>query len=169
MSAQSNENNKPSRDLRKHEIAEQLLAKIVGGKLAPGEQISERTWATRFGVAQASIREAINILAHDGFVTKESGRSARVVSLSEEDVVQLYQVRAGLEGIAGYLAAAAAPMLPTCNPSSRTCTMLQMHVTVKRSPIVIFAFTWSSAGSPVIPISSTMPTKSSGPSSLLCE
>ena len=99
------ESTKSSRDLRKHEIAEQLLAEIVGGTLSPGEQISERIWGARFGVAQASIREAINILAHDGFVTKESGRSARVVSLSEEDVVQLYQVRAGLEGMAGYLAA----------------------------------------------------------------
>lgn len=105
MSAHSKENNKSGKDLRKHEIAEVLLAEIVGGTLAPGEQISERTWAARFGVAQASIREAINILAHDGFVTKESGRSARVVNLSEEDVVQLYQVRAGLEGMAGYLAA----------------------------------------------------------------
>jgi DNA-binding GntR family transcriptional regulator len=107
MSAHSKENNRSGKDLRKHEIAEQLLAEIVGGTLAPGEQISERTWATRFGVAQASIREAINILAHDGFVTKESGQSAHVVNLSEEDVVQLYQVRAGLEGMAGYLAAAA--------------------------------------------------------------
>jgi DNA-binding GntR family transcriptional regulator len=59
----------------------------------------------KFGVAQASIREAINTLANNGFVTKESGRSARVVNLSEEDVVQLYEVRAGLEGMAGYLAA----------------------------------------------------------------
>jgi DNA-binding GntR family transcriptional regulator len=105
MSAHPKEINRSNKDLRKHEIAEFLLAEIVGGTLSPGEQISERTWATKFGVAQASIREAINILAHDGFVTKESGQSARVVSLSEEDVVQLYQVRAGLEGMAGYLAA----------------------------------------------------------------
>src|ERR1700733_7024561 len=94
-----------TKDLRKHEMAERLLSEIVGGGLAPGEQISERTWAQRFGVAQASIREAINILERDGFVTKESGRSARVVNLSEEDVFQLYQVRAALEGMAGYLAA----------------------------------------------------------------
>jgi DNA-binding GntR family transcriptional regulator len=105
MSAQSQEDDRSGRDLRKHEIAEVLLAQIVGGTLAPGAQISERTWAVKFGVAQASIREAINILANDGFVTKESGRSARVVNLSEEDVVQLYEVRAGLEGMAAYLAA----------------------------------------------------------------
>jgi DNA-binding GntR family transcriptional regulator len=94
-----------TKDLRKHEMAERLLSEIVGGGLAPGEQISERTWAQKFGVAQASIREAINILEREGFVTKESGRSARVVNLSEEDVVQLYQLRAGIEGMAGYLAA----------------------------------------------------------------
>ena len=75
------------------------------GGLAPGEQISERTWAQKFGVAQASIREAINILEREGFVTKESGRSAKVVNLSEEDVFQLYELRAGIEGMAGYLAA----------------------------------------------------------------
>jgi DNA-binding GntR family transcriptional regulator len=103
MSAHKGENK--SKDLRKHEIAEQLRSEIVAGNLAPGEQISERTWASQFGVAQASIREAINILERDGFVTKESGRSARVVNLSEEDVFQLYQVRAGLEGTAGFLAA----------------------------------------------------------------
>ncbi len=103
MSAQIRDDK--SKDLRKHEIAERLLSKIVSGQLSPGGQISERTWGQKFGVAQASIREAINILERDGFVTKESGRSARVVNLSEEDVVQLYQVRAGLEGMAGYLAA----------------------------------------------------------------
>jgi DNA-binding GntR family transcriptional regulator len=105
MSAHAQETNSSCRDLRKHEIADGLLAEIVGGTLAPGEQISERIWAAKFGVAQASIREAINILAHDGFVTKKSGRSARVVNLSEEDIVQLYEVRAGLEGMAAYLAA----------------------------------------------------------------
>ena len=103
MSAQLRQ--KSAKDLRKHEMAERLLAEIVGGGLAPGEQISERTWAQKFGVAQASIREAINILEREGFVTKEPGRSAKVVNLSEEDVVQLYELRAGIEGMAGYLAA----------------------------------------------------------------
>jgi DNA-binding GntR family transcriptional regulator len=81
------------------------LQRLWGGGLALGEQISERTWAQKFGVAQTTIREAINILEREGFVTKESGRSAKVVNLSEEDVVQLYQLRAGIEGMAGYLAA----------------------------------------------------------------
>jgi DNA-binding GntR family transcriptional regulator len=65
----------------------------------------EGTWARKFGVAQGSIREAINLLAQDGFVTKAAGRSARVVNLSEEDVVKIFELRATLEGLAARLIA----------------------------------------------------------------
>ena len=65
----------------------------------------EGKWAQKFGVAQASIREAIHILAQEGFVTKASGRSARVLHLSEKDVAQLYEVRGAIEGLAARLAA----------------------------------------------------------------
>ncbi|RXS94900.1 GntR family transcriptional regulator [Silvibacterium dinghuense] len=68
-------------------------------------RIVEGTWARRFGVAQGSIREAINILAQDGFVTKASGRSARVVSLTEQDVLQIFALRGVLEGLAARLVA----------------------------------------------------------------
>lgn len=91
--------------LVKHSVAEQLRGEIVSGALKPGTRIVEKTWGRRFGVAQGSIREAINILAQEGFVTKASGRSARVVSLSEYDVLRLYELRGALEGLAGRLAA----------------------------------------------------------------
>jgi DNA-binding GntR family transcriptional regulator len=61
------------------------------GTLKPGEKIVERRWADTFGVSQTSIREAINLLATDGFVTKALGRSARVINLSAEDVRQIYE------------------------------------------------------------------------------
>lgn len=91
--------------LVKHALAERLRAEIVSGGLRPGVRIVEGTWGRRLGVAQASVREAVNILAHEGLVSKASGRSARVVNLSEEDVMQLYQVRGALEGLAARLAA----------------------------------------------------------------
>ena len=90
--------------LVKDALAEQLRAAIVSGAIRPGERIVEGTWGRKFGVAQASIREAIHILAHQGFVTKAGGRSARVVTLSEEDVRELYQLRGALEGLAARLA-----------------------------------------------------------------
>jgi DNA-binding GntR family transcriptional regulator len=97
--------------LLKHSVAERLRNEIVNGSLPPGTRIVEAKWATKFGVAQASIREAVNILAQAGFVTKDSGRSARVIHLSEDDVVYIYQLRGAVEGLAARLAAEAKPNL----------------------------------------------------------
>jgi DNA-binding GntR family transcriptional regulator len=91
--------------LLKNTVAERLRGEIVQGVLQPGEKIVEGGWARSMGVSQASVREAINILAKEGFVTKALGRSARVVNLNAEDVKQIYQVRGVMEGLAARLAA----------------------------------------------------------------
>lgn len=90
--------------LIKNHLSEELRAQILNGSLKPGERIVEGKWATKFGVAQASIREAINILAEAGFVTKASGRSPRVIHLSEADVRHIYYLRGAIEGLAARLA-----------------------------------------------------------------
>src|SRR3982074_681860 len=94
-----------SNHLGKESLAATLRAETVNGTMKPRTRIVERTCSRRVGVPQASIREAINILASDGFVTKLSGRSARVVNLSEDDVVNLYELRGALEGLAARVAA----------------------------------------------------------------
>jgi len=91
--------------LVKDTVADRLREEIASGALPPGIRIVEGNWARRFGVAQASIREAINLLAQEGFVTKASGRSARVVNLTEQDVLQIYELRGALEGLAARLLA----------------------------------------------------------------
>ena len=91
--------------LIKNHLSDQLRTEILNGSLKPGERIVEGKWATRFGVAQASIREAINILAQEGFVTKAPRRSARVIHLSETDVGHIYRLRSAIEGLAARLAA----------------------------------------------------------------
>jgi DNA-binding GntR family transcriptional regulator len=89
--------------LIKQNLAQQLREQILGGRIAPGERIVEGTWARKFSVAQTSVREALNMLVAEGLVQKGHGRSARVVRLSEQDVVHMYQVRAVLEGLAARL------------------------------------------------------------------
>src|ERR1700741_5671051 len=91
--------------LIKNNLSHKLCAEILNGSLKPGERIVEGKWAAKFGVAQASIREAINILGQAGFVTKAPGRSARVIHLSERDVAHIYQLRGAIEGLAARLAA----------------------------------------------------------------
>src|SRR5258708_38800433 len=97
--------------LVKNNLAEELRKEILSGSLQPGMRIVEGKWALKFGVAQGSIREAINILAQAGFVTKAPGRSARVIHLSEGDVAHIYQLRGAIEGLAARLAVAARPNL----------------------------------------------------------
>lgn len=97
--------------LVKHTVAERLRTEIATGSLRPGMRVVEGTWARKLGVAQGSIREAINLLAQDGFVTKAAGRSARVVSLSEGDVRAMYELRGVLEGLAARILARTSPDL----------------------------------------------------------
>ncbi len=91
--------------LLKEQVADRLRDEIIRGCLAPGQRVVEGKWAREFGVAQASVREAINILIGEGFLTKDSGRSARVTSYTEHDVASMYQVRSVLEGLAARLIA----------------------------------------------------------------
>ncbi|HEY6491539.1 MAG: GntR family transcriptional regulator [Terracidiphilus sp.] len=89
----------------KETLAEKLRDQIMRGNLTPGQRIIESRWARQFDVAQISIREAINLLIADGFVAKATGRSARVVHFSHDDIAQIYEMRAALEGLAARLAA----------------------------------------------------------------
>src|SRR6202048_1837791 len=90
----------PSSGLLKESLAIQIREAILSGKLAPGEKIIERRWAREFGAAQVSVREALNILIAEGFVTKGHGRSARVLRLTDAAIIHTYQVRGALEGLA---------------------------------------------------------------------
>jgi DNA-binding GntR family transcriptional regulator len=88
----------------KERLAHSLRAAILSGRLAPGQRVVEGLWSRKFSVAQASVREAINLLIAEGFLLKGIGRSARVVQYSEHDIERVYQVRAALEGLAASLA-----------------------------------------------------------------
>ena len=93
--------------LVKDTLAARLREAIMDGRLAPGQRVVEGVWAREFGAAQASVREAINLLISLGFLVKDSGRSARVVNYGEADVAHVYQVRGAIEGLAAQLASAA--------------------------------------------------------------
>jgi DNA-binding transcriptional MocR family regulator len=82
-----------SRALLKQSLAARLRDEILQGRIAPGPKIIEGRWARHFGVAQLSIREALNILAAEGFVTKRHGRGARVLTLTETDILHIDQIR----------------------------------------------------------------------------
>lgn len=93
----------PPKPLVKEALAATLREKIVSGALEPGEVIVEGKWAAQLGVAQGSVREALNMLASEGFVRKIPGHRATVIKFGHEDVRQIYRLRSYMEGLAARL------------------------------------------------------------------
>ncbi len=85
-------------------VFERLLNSIHTGFLEPGTVINEVTLAREFGVSRGPIREAVRRLQGLQIVTREPYLKARVVMLSAETALELFQMRMGLEGVACYLA-----------------------------------------------------------------
>lgn len=83
----------------------QLRQDIVEGIIPSGSKLSETELSTNYSVSRAVIREAINRLVSCHLVERKSNVGARVVSLTPEGLVELYQVRESLEGMAARLAA----------------------------------------------------------------
>jgi DNA-binding GntR family transcriptional regulator len=73
---------------------------ILEGRLAPGERIIETRVAQQFDVSQAPVREALRDLEMFGFIATSPFRGAVVREMSPEDLVQVYPIRAVLEGLA---------------------------------------------------------------------
>jgi DNA-binding GntR family transcriptional regulator len=93
------------RRVLRDEIRDQLIGQILNGRIAPGERIVEMRIAQQFGVSQAPVREALRDLDLLGFVVSSPFRGALVRQISVEELVQLYPIRAVLEGLAAREAA----------------------------------------------------------------
>lgn len=82
-----------------------LRTDIVEGHIPSGSKLSETELSTKYQVSRAVVREAINRLETCNLVERKANIGARVVALTPEGLVQLYQVRESLEGMAARLAA----------------------------------------------------------------
>ena len=96
---------KPERRVLREEVRDHLMKEILDGHLAPGDRIIETRIAQQFGVSQAPVREALRDLELFGFVASSPFRGATVRQMSTEDHLQLYPIRAVLEGLAARYAA----------------------------------------------------------------
>jgi len=86
-------------------IFDQLRRAIVVGEIPAGSKLSEPVLAERFAVSRGPLREAIGRLESTDLVERRPNVGARVVSLSTERLLEIYQVREALEGMAARLAA----------------------------------------------------------------
>src|ERR1700752_4278130 len=89
---------------------QRLKSMILDGKIGMGEPLFERPLAAQLGVSRTPIRETIFMLEREGLVRVIEGKGAFVASFSVEDIIEIYNVREGLEPVAARLAC---PHIPT--------------------------------------------------------
>lgn len=85
-------------------VAEILREAIYAGSLAENEWLREAAVASQLRVSRTPVREALRMLEVEGLVVR-SGQAAVVAPVTLEGILQLYEVRESLEGLAARLAA----------------------------------------------------------------
>lgn len=83
---------------------EKLYELILSGELPLGGVVNELALAQRFDISRGPIREAVQRLQGLKLITREPYMRARVVSLAPSDVLEIFQLREAVEGIACRLA-----------------------------------------------------------------
>ena len=86
-------------------VCDRILNAIMMGEIRPGEPIKEAVIARQLKVSRGPLREALSRLEGRQLVERIPGVGARVISLSRDDLVSLFEIRASLEGLACKLAA----------------------------------------------------------------
>ena len=79
-------------------VLERLRALILTGEYGPDERLIEEQLAERLGVSRTPVRQALTMLEAEGLVEITPNRGATVCSFSIEDVWDIYDLRAVLEG-----------------------------------------------------------------------
>jgi DNA-binding GntR family transcriptional regulator len=91
------------------DVATELLRNaIVDGTLTPGQRLKEEELARSLGTSRTPVREALVMLQAEGLIDASPNRGATVRSHSADELDDLYQLRALLEGHAARRAAARA-------------------------------------------------------------
>jgi DNA-binding GntR family transcriptional regulator len=86
------------------EAAQRIRTMIKDGRLKPGTRVPEKQLCEQFGVSRTPLREALKVLASEGFVELLPNRGARVVQLTRRMLKDTLDVMAALEGLSGELA-----------------------------------------------------------------
>ena len=84
-------------ELLEVKVLERLRLAIQTNQLKPGQRLIEEEIARQMGVSRVPVRQAIHILERDGLVVIEPHRGATVVSLSDQDIEEIYGLRTALE------------------------------------------------------------------------
>lgn len=94
----------PIRSGSAQEVYSQLKSLILGFELYPGSRVTETELAARFGVSRTPVREALQRLQLEGYLTVRPKQGCFIREIDIEEIDEHYQVRIALEMCAVELA-----------------------------------------------------------------
>jgi DNA-binding GntR family transcriptional regulator len=95
---------KTNMKLGMEEVYNLLREKLVSLDFKPGQLLSEKEIASQFKVSRTPVRHALSKLERDGLVEIIPRKGAFIRFLSMKDIIEIFQVREVLEGLAAKLA-----------------------------------------------------------------
>jgi DNA-binding GntR family transcriptional regulator len=81
-------------------VLTELRQRIIRGEVLPGQAIRQEILASELGVSRLPVREALVVLQSERLVEYTQHKGYVVAVLDEDDLVQTYQLREVLEGVA---------------------------------------------------------------------
>jgi DNA-binding GntR family transcriptional regulator len=82
------------------QTAEAIRKRILDGGFRPGERLVEAKIASELGISRGPLREALHKLRAQGLVWEEPRRGNFVLDLDEQDVKEIFDLRAAIETLA---------------------------------------------------------------------
>ncbi len=86
-------------------LRDRIEEAIVSGQFRPGDRLEEQNLAELYGVSRTPVREALRQLQEAGLVEIKPRRGAAVTVVGPAELIHMFEVMGGLEGMAGRLAA----------------------------------------------------------------
>ena len=89
----------------REQVADYLREAIADQRFKPGERLVERDLCELLGVSRTTVREALRQLEAEGLVENDPQHGPTVARVTPEAALEIYQLRAAIEGLASRLAA----------------------------------------------------------------
>lgn len=86
------------------EIFKLILSEIIEGKIPQGAPVNELSIAKKLDVSRGPVREAVKRIEGVGLIKKEPFMKARVIELTVASMIEIFQIREGVESISVRLA-----------------------------------------------------------------
>ncbi len=78
-------------------VVENLRERILTGKIKPGERINQDVIAKEYNVSKIPIREALQLLKGEGYVSIEANKGASASIIHAEQVDELFELKVLIE------------------------------------------------------------------------